>query len=111
MRRLTEKTVAEGLKKYRGNMASVAKTLGTTRQGVWEYVQKHPALLKVQREIKESFLDNVETSLESEAIKGNVTAQIFLLKTQGRNRGYVTRQEVVDVTKLSDEELERIARG
>ncbi len=45
-------------------------------------------------DIREISVDNVESALYKSAIEGNTTAQIFYLKTQGKNRGYVERQEI-----------------
>lgn len=94
MAKLTIKKVEEALRKWSGNMAAVGRQCGVTRQGVWDFVQKHDKLKEVQTELRETFVDNIESGLYSEAIKGNVTAQIFILKTLGRNRGYVERQEL-----------------
>jgi uncharacterized protein YabN with tetrapyrrole methylase and pyrophosphatase domain len=94
MARLTVKDVKRELEQWRGNMAAVGRALGVTRQGVWDYVQKHEALKEVQKELRETFVDNIESGLYSAAIAGNVTAQIFILKTLGKDRGYVERQEV-----------------
>ena len=43
---------------------------------------------------RESLLDLAEGSLFDQVRKGNITAIIFTLKTIGKHRGYVERQEV-----------------
>lgn len=52
--------------------------------------------LKAQ-EIAEGILDNVESSIYKSALEGNVTAQIFILKTKAKNRGYVERYDNFNV--------------
>lgn len=45
-------------------------------------------------EIKEFIVDNVEDKLMDNIDGGNVQSIIFYLKTQGKGRGYVERQEI-----------------
>jgi len=42
----------------------------------------------------EAVLDNVESKLLSKINDGDVTSLIFFLKTRGKKRGYVERQEI-----------------
>lgn len=118
MKRLSEKRVAEKLKELHGNMAAVARAFGVTRQSVFEYVEARPALLSAKLEAKESILDGVETALHKAALQGEAWAICFLLKTQGKSRGYVERQQLdhhfVDEKKLDQEieaELAELAGG
>lgn len=94
MARLKVKEVGEALQKKSGNMAAVARSFGVTRQAVWKYVQEHEGLKEVQKELRETFVDEVESGLYQNAISGHVTAQIFILKTLGKDRGYVERSEI-----------------
>lgn len=91
---LKVKEVRESLEKWKGNMAAVGRAFGVTRQAVWLFCDKHEGLKEYQRELREEFVDNVESGLYKNAISGNVAAQIFILKTLGKDRGYVERQEV-----------------
>src|SRR5687768_12405268 len=93
MATLTEESVEDALRELDGNMAAVGRKLGISRQGVWDFVQHHEALQKVVAEVKETFIDDIEGALYRGAKNGNTTAQIFILKTQGRGRGYVERFE------------------
>lgn len=90
---LTENGVAEALREFDGNMAAVGRKFGVTRTSVWEYVHDRESLKTILAEVKETFIDDIEGSLYRGAKEGNVTAQIFILKTQGKGRGYVERQE------------------
>ena len=69
----------------------------------------------VCQEIFESKLDNTESVLYDRAVHGESWAVTFLLKTQGRGRGYIERGETlnvkIDLNKLTDEQLRRIANG
>jgi hypothetical protein len=90
---LTEDDVAEALREFDGNMAAVGRKLRVSRQAVWAYVQERESLKEIQSEVKETFIDDIEGALYRGAKEGNTTAQIFILKTQGRGRGYVERVE------------------
>lgn len=91
---VTVSQVAKQIKEKRGNIAAVARALGTTRQTVYDKIQKFPKLQTILADARETMLDNAETTLYDEALNGNVTALIFFLKTQGKSRGYTERQEV-----------------
>jgi hypothetical protein len=52
---------------------------------------------------KERFLDFLESKLVEQINGGNTTSIIFALKTKGKNRGYVERQEIVHDGRLETE--------
>lgn len=91
---LTEQGVKEALAEHKGNMAAVGRQFKVSRTAVWQFCDKRIELKEYQRELREGFVDEVENCLYKNATTGNVTAQIFILKTLGRDRGYVERQEV-----------------
>lgn len=86
--------VKKALEKAHGNMAAVARAFGVSRSGVWKFCNENEELKEYQKELREAMLDKVEGGLHGNALQGNVTAQIFILKTIGRNRGYVERHEI-----------------
>jgi hypothetical protein len=47
-------------------------------------------------------LDLAESKLHEEILGGNTAAIIFFLKTKGKKRGYVERQEVESVQRQPD---------
>jgi len=57
-------------------------------------MESKPTLKVVLADAREKMIDNVESKLYSKALDGDTTAMIFFLKTQGKGRGYVERQEV-----------------
>jgi hypothetical protein len=92
---LTEESVAEALRELSGNMAAVARKFGVTRSSVQEYVAARESLRAVCLEEKEVLCDDIEGSfIRNARDNGNVAAQIFFLKTQGRHRGYSERVEI-----------------
>jgi transposase-like protein len=77
-----------------GNVSMVARTLNVDRTTVYNFMKKHPTVKAKLDEAREKMIDNVESKLYSKALDGDTTAMIFFLKTQGKHRGYVERQEV-----------------
>lgn len=96
MARLAKVKVTQAIEKYRGNISAVARAFGVSRTAVYKFCQDtHPELWAFIEEQREIWLDDAESELHRQAMEdGNTTALIFLLKTQGKRRGYVERQEV-----------------
>jgi hypothetical protein len=110
-----EDEVIAAIKKYNGNLVMAAQMLGASRSALDTYRQSNPAVNAVCQEEWESKLDNTESVLYNRAMRGEGWAVTFLLKTQGRGRGYIERGETMNIelnlNKLSDEQLRRIANG
>jgi hypothetical protein len=79
---------------YKGNVAAIARKFGVSRGTIWNRVQESSTLRAAFEDARESMIDNAESTLYKEVLDGNMTAIIFFLKTQGRQRGYIERQEV-----------------
>lgn len=93
MARVTNKQISEAIEKYSGNITAVAKSLGVNRSTIYRRTAKSTKLQEDLTSARETMLDNVESTLYKQALEGNTTAMIFFLKTQGKSRGYVERQE------------------
>lgn len=94
MKRLKKANVLAAIKTAQGNLAAVARAYGVSRQAVQKFVANDPELTEATNEARETMLDNAESKLYTEAMNGNTAALIFLLKTQGKRRGYIERAEV-----------------
>lgn len=112
---ITIDALREKIIEKRGNLSAVARALKITRKTVYSKIQDHPELVESVIEGRETSLDDAEQGLDDLVKQGNVAAIIFKLKTQGKSRGYVERQENIDITldlnKLNDEQLSRLAAG
>ena len=93
MTTITIAGLEKSIREKRGNLAAVARQYGVTRQAISKRVRGSAKLQKSWEEARETMLDNAETELYELALGGNVAALIFFLKTQGKGRGYIERQE------------------
>jgi len=80
--------------KSRGLLTAAADALGCTRGAIYEAAKKHPEIQQAIEEARERTTDVAEGKLFQKINEGDNTAIIFYLKTQGKKRGYVERQEV-----------------
>ncbi len=77
-----------------GDESEVADYLGCTTRTLRNYKKRYPAVQEAFDLRKERQKDFVEGRLMDQIKRGNITAIIFYLKTQAKDRGYVERQEV-----------------
>lgn len=85
--------------KHRGNLSKIADCLGTTRGCVRRRCQDDPELKEALEDARERWIDDIEVSVLSRADETNDTAlQCFVLKTQGRHRGW-DQDEVKNTAK------------
>lgn len=92
MARLSKKKVTEALKKHLGNMTKAAEACGVSRGYFYEYVKKND-MQSVVDEARETLVDNLENKALEVAMRGSNSMLQFLLKNQGRHRGYADRIE------------------
>ncbi len=92
--KLSAEPVTAAIRDLHGNLSAVAKQLGVCRQTLYTYIDRHPSIQAVVAESRETMLDNAESALYRAVLNGEAWAVCFFLKTQGKRRGYVERQEV-----------------
>jgi hypothetical protein len=101
----------------KGFITQIAKNLNCSRTYVYDMMVKYPEFKQAIEDERETLKDFAEGALFKQINDGNTTAIIFYLKCQAKDRGYVERQEVmasnlnIDTSKLTNEQLERIANG
>lgn len=61
---------------------------------VYRYAQRHPQIKQAIEDERGKLLDFGESALYSAVVRGEGWAVCFLLKTLGKHRGYVERQEI-----------------
>lgn len=86
---LNKGVIADLITKHTGNLSMVADSIGTTRGIVRRVVDSDPSLQDLLKQSRERQIDELEKSVFERAIEEkDTTLQIFLLKTQGKSRGY-----------------------
>lgn len=88
-----KETVAKALYKA-GTILGAAQILKCDRQTVYNYLKRYPELEEAVYEAKERLCDIAEAGLASNIHSKHPASIFFFLKTFGKNRGYVERQEV-----------------
>ena len=59
-----------------------------------KYLKRYPDLDEIRKEMRESLLDFAEQRLLSNMKNGKEASLIFFLKTQGKKRGYIEKNEI-----------------
>ena len=90
----TSNQISEAIREKHGNISAAARYLGCSRNTIARYIERYPTLKSVYEEERETLIDFAENQLFQQVKEGNITAIIFTLKTIGKSRGYVERQEV-----------------
>jgi predicted transcriptional regulator len=90
----TTAQMIEALREKHGNLSAAARFLGCSRNTISRYIKIYPTVKAVADEERETLIDFAENQLFKQVQEGNITAIIFTLKTIGKHRGYVERQEV-----------------
>ncbi len=81
--------VAQLITDNKGNLARVADQLGSTRGSIRNVINRSETLKQLLIDCRERQLDELEQSCFDRAIdEKDTTLQLFLLKTQGKSRGY-----------------------
>jgi hypothetical protein len=88
-----KKAVLEALEKSLGVVTTACKAAKVGRTIFYEWLKEDTDFARQVQEIEGVALDFAETQLFKQIQEGNPTATIFYLKTKGKRRGYVERQE------------------
>ena len=122
----TSQQIADAIRNARGFVTAAAQELGCSRRTVYRYLKKFAGAQESLEDAREKRHDFVENQLMKAVDKGNITAIIFYLKTQCKERGYIERyqQEVtgrdggpiqtegtvtLDLTRYTDEDIGALA--
>lgn len=76
-----------------GNVSKACKAANISRQTFYDWMKDKQFAGKVD-EVKEGLLDFAEHQLLSNIRDGKTAEILFYLKTKGKGRGYIERQEV-----------------
>jgi hypothetical protein len=108
-----KKRMVAALEKTFGVVSTAAPMAGIDRCTHYRWLKSDEDYKQKVEDLENVMLDFAETNLHQQIMEGNTTATIFLLKTRGRKRGYIERQNIemtadVTTTKLSPEAQQKI---
>ena len=112
--RYTAAQMVDAIRECRGMVSVTARMLKCDPVTVRNYAAKYASVAEALREARNLTTDRAELALFKKIDEGEAWAVCFYLKTQGRGRGYVERQELHmtmsrdDLAKLSDDELDAL---
>ena len=84
----------EALEKSLGIVSTACKMVDISRQTHYAWLKADEEYKSAVNSIQDSVLDFAESHLYKLVKDGNPAATIFFLKTKGKKRGYIERQEI-----------------
>lgn len=115
-----KKALLEALEKSLGVVTTACKSVGLDRGTFYRYYNEDDKFKAAVDDLENVALDFAESQLHKQIQKGEVSSTIFYLKTKGKKRGYIERQQTehsgvdgqpikhehaIDLSKLSTDEL------
>lgn len=89
-----KKNMIEALEKTLCIVSTACKMVGISRNTHYRWIKEDLEYAKEVEDLENVILDFAESHLHLQIKEGSVPATIFLLKTRGKKRGYVERQEI-----------------
>lgn len=105
-----KRAIIDALEKSLGVVTTACKTAGIGRTQFYEWM-KDPVFAEEVNSIQDIALDFAESQLHKQIQGGNTQATIFLLKTKGKKRGFVERQEITGAEGLPNDITIQIIKG
>lgn len=90
----TVEQIEAAMHRKRGLLTLVAEDMGASYTTIKKYVDRSPRLQAVREFYSERRVDTAELALDNALLAGEAWAIALVLKTKGKSRGYVERQEV-----------------
>ena len=89
-----KKQMLEALERSLGIVTTACNAIGINRSTHYDWLKKDNDYADKVKAIEGRTLDFAESHLHKLIKEGNPAATIFFLKTRGKSRGYVERQEI-----------------
>lgn len=89
-----KKAVIEALESSLGVVTSACKKAGVGRTTFYQWLKDDADFAQQVADIENVALDFAESQLHKQIQDGSAAATIFYLKTKGKKRGYIERQEI-----------------
>jgi len=89
-----KEAVIQSLEKSLGVVTTACKNAGVGRTQFYAWLKEDEEFAAKVRDIENIALDFVESQLFKNIQEGKTSEMIFYLKTKGKKRGYIERQEI-----------------
>lgn len=89
-----KRKMLEALEKSLGIVSTAARMVNIARNTHYEWMKNDEAYKEAVDMINEGVIDFAESKLHNLIDKGDTAATIFYMKTKGKKRGYIERQEL-----------------
>jgi hypothetical protein len=89
-----KKALLKALEKTRGIVTTACEIVGIGRTTFYDYVRNDEEFKKDVGDIDNIAIDFAESALHKNIESGKEASIIFYLKTKGKGRGYIERQEI-----------------
>ena len=76
-----------------GHISNACKSANIHRRTYYDWIDKDDGFKQSCEDVSESLLDLAENKLLEKITKYDTTSIIFFLKTKGKKRGYIEKQE------------------
>jgi hypothetical protein len=93
-RHIKKEAILKALENSLGVVTTACKQTDTPRSTFYKWLKEDEEFAKEVKDIENIALDFGESQLHSQMSGGSTAATIFFLKTKGKRRGYIERQEV-----------------
>ena len=89
-----KKAILEALEKSLGIVTTACKNVGIGRTQFYNWLKEDKEFADKVSDIENVALDFAESQLHKQISDNSTAATIFYLKTKGKKRGYIERQEI-----------------
>lgn len=89
-----KKAMLEALEKTLGIVTPACEMVGISRQTHYRWLEEDPEYKANVQSMDDLALDFAETALHEQIKDGTPSSTMFYLKTKGKKRGFVEKQEV-----------------
>jgi len=103
-----KKAMIDALVKSLGVVTTAAKIAGIDRSTHYEWLKTDDEYKTQVISIEDIAIDFAESKLHNQIEKGDTTATIFYLKTKGKKRGYIEKQEFGMTDRNGDDVIQII---
>tara|TARA_R110000787_G_scaffold30512_1_gene81819 strand:+ start:718 stop:1068 length:351 start_codon:yes stop_codon:yes gene_type:complete len=93
-RHIKKESLLKSLEQSLGVVTEACKQADIPRSTYYKWLKEDENFAREVRDIENVALDFAETQLHSQIAENSTTATIFYLKTKGKKRGYIERQEI-----------------